>query len=247
MAIFNSTTATTKYRNNEPLSPSLLMIGLAAIEMAISGERKKKLFLALFASVLVVTAIVTIATTVSFSKKKSSNTAAAHSIIKSSCSATLYPELCYSTISSAPDAETKVKNPKDVIELSLNLTVTAVQSNYLSIKKLISTRRKSLTEREKAALNDCLELVDETLDELFIAEHELGDYPSFNKSISQHADDLKSLLSAAMTNQETCLDGFSHDNADKKVFFFSFFFFLILNHTSLTNICVSDMLLFGLN
>ncbi|MBA0835760.1 hypothetical protein Goarm_008020 [Gossypium armourianum] len=185
--------------------------------MAISGERKKKLFLALFASILLVTAIVTIATTVSVSKKKSSNTAAAHSIIKSSCSSTLYPELCYSTISSAPDAETKVKNPKDVIELSLNLTVTAVQSNYLSIKKLISTRRKSLTEREKAALNDCLELVDETLDELLVAEHDLSDYPSFNKSISQHADDLKSLLSAAMTNQETCLDGFSHDKADKKV------------------------------
>ncbi|PPD90219.1 hypothetical protein GOBAR_DD12840 [Gossypium barbadense] len=185
--------------------------------MAISGERKKKLFLALFASILLVTAIVTIATTVSVSKKKSSNTAAAHSIIKSSCSSTLYPGLCYSTISSAPDAETK--------------------SNYLSIKKLISTRRKSLTEREKAALNDCLELVDETLDELLVAEHDLSDYPSFNKSISQHADDLKSLISAAMTNQETCLDGFSHDKADKKVFFF----FLILNHT---NICVSDMLLF---
>ncbi|KAK8295069.1 hypothetical protein V6Z11_D05G040000 [Gossypium hirsutum] len=149
--------------------------------MAISGEHKKKLFLALFASILLVTAIVTIATTVSVSKKKSSNTAAAHSIIKSSCSSTLYP------------------------------------GNYLSIKKLISTRRKSLTEREKAALNDCLELVDETLDELLVAEHDLSDHPSFNKSISQHADDLKSLISAAMTNQETCLDGFSHDKADKKV------------------------------
>ncbi|CAK9144684.1 unnamed protein product [Ilex paraguariensis] len=37
------------------------------------------------------------------------------------------------------------------------------------------------------------------------------------KSLTQHADDLKTLLSAAMTNQETCLDGFSHDKADKKV------------------------------
>ncbi|KAK8490294.1 hypothetical protein V6N13_098031 [Hibiscus sabdariffa] len=184
-------------------------------------QRKKNLFLALFASILLVTAIVTIATTIS--KKKSSsdessnNAAAAHSIIKSSCSATLYPELCFSTISSAPDAKTKIKNPKDVIELSLNLTISAVQSNYFSIKKLIGTRRKSLTKREMTALYDCLELEDETLDELFKAEQDLVDYPDFRKSISQHADDLKSLISAAMTNQETCLDGFSHDPADKKV------------------------------
>ncbi|GMI81355.1 pectin methylesterase 3, OVERLY ZINC SENSITIVE 2 [Hibiscus trionum] len=187
--------------------------------MSISGGRKKKLFLALFASILLVTAIVTIATAVS--KKKSgdenSNNNAAHSIIKSSCGATLYPELCLSTLSSARDAKAKIQNPKDVIELSLNLTISAIQSNYLSIKKLISTRGKSLTKREVTALYDCLELEDETLDELFKAERDLEDYPSFKKSISQHADDLKSLLSAAMTNQETCLDGFSHDGADKKV------------------------------
>ncbi|KAE8700364.1 Pectinesterase/pectinesterase inhibitor 3 [Hibiscus syriacus] len=189
--------------------------------MSISGgagfvtfRPKKKLFLALFVSILVVTAIVTIATAVS--KKKSSNDNAAHSIVKSSCSATLYPDLCFATISSAPDAKTKIKNPKDVIELVLNLTISAVQSNYLSIKKLISTRGKSLTKREVTALYDCLELEDETLDELFETERDLVDYPSFKKSISQHADDLKSLISAAMTNQETCLDGFSHDRADKK-------------------------------
>ncbi|XP_039071585.1 pectinesterase-like isoform X3 [Hibiscus syriacus] len=182
----------------------------------VTSRRRKKLFLALIASILLVTAIVAIATTISkkkISDENSNNTAAAHSIIKSSCSATFYPELCFSTISSARDAKTKIKNPKDVIELSLNLTVSAVQRNYLSIKKLISTRRKSLTKREMTALYDCLELEDETLDELFKAEQDLVDYPDFKKSISQHADDLKSLLSAAMTNQETCLDGFSHDAA----------------------------------
>ncbi|XVE97812.1 hypothetical protein REPUB_Repub03eG0051200 [Reevesia pubescens] len=185
----------------------------------VASQSKKKLFWVLFASILLVTAIVSITTSVSVAKKKSSsdNHNAAHSIIKTSCRSTLYPELCLSALSAAPDAESKIKSPKDVIERSLNLTVTAVQNNYLSIKKLISTRKKSLTKREVTALNDCLELVDETLDELFKSEQDLSDYPSFNKSISQHADDLKSLLSAAMTNQETCVDGFSHDRADKKV------------------------------
>ncbi|KAK8513700.1 hypothetical protein V6N13_002428 [Hibiscus sabdariffa] len=185
------------------------------MSISISGGRKKKLFLALFASILLVTAIVTIATAVS--KKKSGDGNSHHSIIKSSCGATLYPELCFSTISSARDAKAKIKNPKDVIELSLNLTISAIQSNYLSIKKLISTRGKSLTKREVTALRDCLELADDTLDELFKSEQDLVEYPNFNKSISQHADDLKSLLSAAMTNQDTCLDGFSYNSADRKV------------------------------
>lgn len=84
--------------------------------MAVSGgagfgtfQNKKKLFLALFASILLVTAIVSI--TVSVSRNKSSNDNsnninAAHSIIKVSCSSTLYPELCRSTLLAAPDAET---------------------------------------------------------------------------------------------------------------------------------------------
>ncbi|KAE8721997.1 Pectinesterase/pectinesterase inhibitor U1 [Hibiscus syriacus] len=184
--------------------------------MSISGDagfatsqRRKKLFLALFASILLVIAIVAIATTIS-NKKSGNNTEVAHSIIKSSCSATLYPELCFSTISSARDAKTKIKNPKDVIELSLNLTVSAVQSNCLSIRKFISTRWKSLMKREMTALYDCLEMEDETLDELSKAEQDLIDYPDFKKSISQHADDLKSLLCPAMSNQETCLEGQMH-------------------------------------
>lgn len=78
------------------------------------------------------------------------------------------------------------------------------------------TKRKDLTKREKTALHDCLETIDETLDELHEAMEDLNEYPN-KKSLVQHADDLKTLLSSAITNQETCLDGFSHDGADKKI------------------------------
>ncbi|KAI9191895.1 hypothetical protein LWI28_015141 [Acer negundo] len=143
-----------------------------------------------------------------------------HTLLNSTCSTTFYPELCFSAISALP-AETvisKIKSPKDVIELSLNLTITAVQHNYFTVKKLISTSKNRLTKREITSLYDCLKLVDETLDELYKTEQELQAYPTFNnESITEQADGLKILLSAAMTNQETCLDGFSHDHADKKV------------------------------
>ncbi|GLT85643.1 hypothetical protein SLE2022_038290 [Rubroshorea leprosula] len=179
-----------------------------------ASKSNKRLFLVLFDRLLLLTVFVsTITAEATASNRKSGSrtaTAAYHSIIKSSCGSTLYPELCLSTLYAAPDAASKIQTPEDVIEVALNMTIATVQQNYLAIKKL-NSNAVGLTERERTALKDCLELVDETLDELNKCDGEV------HESVQKHAEDLKSLLSAAMTNQETCLDGFSHEKADKKV------------------------------
>lgn len=178
-------------------------------------KKKKKLFLALFATLLVVAAVIGIVAGVNSRKTSGDNgNEPHHAILKSSCSSTRYPDLCFSAIAAVPEASKKVTSQKDVIEMSLNITKTAVEHNYFGIQKLL--KRKNLTKREKVALHDCLETIDETLDELHKAVEDLEEYPN-KKSLSQHADDLKTLMSAAMTNQETCLDGFSHDDANKHV------------------------------
>ncbi|KAL2933546.1 Pectinesterase 3 [Bienertia sinuspersici] len=88
-----------------------------------------------------------------------------HTILKTSCSSTRYPDLCYSAIASAPSSATitKISTHKDVIAASLNLTTQAVEHNYFTVEKLIKTR-KNLTVREKNALHDCLEHVREVLE-----------------------------------------------------------------------------------
>ncbi|XP_023526589.1 pectinesterase-like [Cucurbita pepo subsp. pepo] len=136
--------------------------------------------------------------------------------VRSTCAVTLYPELCQSTISTAVETSSKkVSSSKDIIEASVNITISAVKQNYKSIKKLLETT-KHLTKREKIALHDCLETGEETLRELYEVVEDLNEYPK-KKSLPQYADDLKTLLSSAITNQETCVDGFSHDRADKKI------------------------------
>ncbi|KAK2652493.1 hypothetical protein Ddye_012349 [Dipteronia dyeriana] len=180
-----------------------------------STNKNKKLFLALIATLLLVSAVVGIVVGVNSRKNSDKETSAAsHVILKTACGNTKYPGLCYSSIAAVPEAAKKVTSQKDVIELSLNLTTTTVEHNFFKIEKLLKTR--DLTKREKTALHDCLETIDETLDELHKAVDDLHEYPN-KKTLIQHADDLKTLMSAAMTNQETCLDGFSHDDADKKV------------------------------
>ncbi|KAL5561417.1 hypothetical protein UlMin_031164 [Ulmus minor] len=56
---------------------------------------------------------------------------------------------------------------------------------------------------QKRALDDCLELMDDTIAELSDALSDL----SSKKTASTHFHDLQTLLSGAMTNQYTCLDG----------------------------------------
>ncbi|KAL6996185.1 pectinesterase [Sarracenia purpurea var. burkii] len=185
------------------------------------SKRSKNFFLLLFASTLLIAAAICMVAGVNSRIKDPSaikiiKASASRVIVESSCSTTLYPDLCYSAIASVPGIRNKVlKSQKDVILTSLDLTIAVVKRNYLTVERSMKTR-KSLTERQKTALHDCLETIDETLDDLRKAEDDLNAYAA-NKSSSQIADHLKTLMSAAMTNQETCLDGFAYVDADRRV------------------------------
>ncbi|KAL2481951.1 Pectinesterase/pectinesterase inhibitor 3 [Abeliophyllum distichum] len=180
-----------------------------------SKHRRKRNFFLFFSLACLLVVAITLAAVVG-SHKNQGGGVEANTVVKSTCAATLYPELCMSTIAAVPEAASSIKSSKDVLMIALNYTITTVQHNYFTIKK-ITAQRKSLTVREKAALHDCLEMIDDTLDELHKSDRELKNYGSKNYSFSDHVDNLLTLLSAAQTNQESCLDGFSHDGADKKV------------------------------
>ncbi|KAJ8448301.1 hypothetical protein Cgig2_025225 [Carnegiea gigantea] len=201
-------------------------------------RKQKKLLLALLSSLLLIAT--TIAIAIGIKSHHGDNdrvklSPATHTILKSSCSSTRYPDLCYDAVASAPSHMVqKISTQKDVIELSLNLTTITVEHNFFTVEKIIKTRSQNLTPRERNALHDCLETIDDTLDDLRQAIQDVASYPSNNdnsnnnnnnnkkinpsyKSLKNYADDIKTLISSAITNQETCLDGFSHDDADRHV------------------------------
>ncbi|KAL3825504.1 hypothetical protein ACJIZ3_021533 [Penstemon smallii] len=161
---------------------------------------KNKIFLfAPIATILIVT-IVIVAVTQS---QKNDSSTTHNAVVRSTCATTLYPDLCVSTINRA--AVSTITTRKDVLLTALNYAIYTVKRNFFTVKKIGTTRKSSLTAREKDALHDCLEVIDDTLDQLRKTVTELGDYGFRNYTF------------AAQTNQETCLDGFSHDNAAKRV------------------------------
>lgn len=120
-------------------------------------------------------------------------------IIKTACSSTLYPSLCFSTLSSSPNTTLD-----RFLEASINRTIDLVSSSQYEITDFFA--RRVLNLQEKSAFNDCVELLDQT-------QYELGQsMDEFRKSFGVSRPfygDLKTLLSAAMTNENTCIDGFS--------------------------------------
>ncbi|KAI3931518.1 hypothetical protein MKW98_017216 [Papaver atlanticum] len=179
------------------------------------ARKTKMLFFIIFSSLLTINGVIA-----GESMLTNSNTSVylstSHVVLKSSCSSTLYPELCYSYIASISGGVAEsLRSKKDVIELSINITCEVVWQNYFTISMLIKNR-KNVSHREKEALHDCLEMVDETLDELHEARDDLKVYPN-KTTLAQQASHLKTLVSAAITNQDTCLDGFSYNKADKIV------------------------------
>ncbi|TYI00359.1 hypothetical protein ES332_A11G129000v1 [Gossypium tomentosum] len=129
-------------------------------------------------------------------------------IAHSACEGTLYPDLCVSTISVLPDLASKTL--PELIQATLNQTMYEVRlssANCTGIEKRI----KSYSKREEAAINDCLELFDDTLEELKVA---LADLVPKKLAVSRNYHDLQTFLSAAMTNQYTCLDGFARSKGN---------------------------------
>ncbi|WOL10315.1 hypothetical protein Cni_G19070 [Canna indica] len=122
------------------------------------------------------------------------------------CDGTLYPELCASTLSTIPDLH--YKSLPEVICATINTTESAVRISAKNCTNYLKQRSYSLDSRQRYALNDCLELFSETLDELILATSDLSANPS------SYVDDVLTVLSAAITNQYTCLDGFAYVGHD---------------------------------
>ncbi|XP_010932336.1 probable pectinesterase/pectinesterase inhibitor 16 [Elaeis guineensis] len=116
------------------------------------------------------------------------------SAIASACEATLYPNACESALASIAGAPTK--SAKDLFDVSVQFAMGRVHS-VRSMAYNLTLKHRQLGSGRPSGMDDCLELLDITLDQL-------NDVANPKKSSSPH--DIKTWLSAALTNQATCKD-----------------------------------------
>ena len=123
--------------------------------------------------------------------------------IKSSCSNTTYPRLCYRSLSIY--ASKINTSPRLLVHTALHITLKASKSTSRLMIKI--SRIHGLKPRVAAAMADCIEVIGDSVDELQQSIGELGHISRSNFSLTM--SDIQTWVSAALTDEDTCMDGFA--------------------------------------
>jgi len=113
------------------------------------------------------------------------------------CNSTLYPELCYSSLSA--HLGSSPAQPKKLLHVALMVALEEANKAFALVSRFV---------KQTTALQDCVQLMDITRDQLdsSISLLKCHDLKAFTR---EQAGDLQTWLSASITNQDTCLDGIS--------------------------------------
>ncbi|XP_057794900.1 21 kDa protein-like [Salvia miltiorrhiza] len=127
----------------------------------------------------------------------------ASSFIEAECLATLYPSVCIQSLSTF--SKTVQKSPKQLARAALSVGLSRAQSGSAFISKMALMR--GLKPMERSAVKDCAANMASAVDQLSRSLKELGRMGS--QKLSWHQSNVESWIGAAITFQQTCIDGFS--------------------------------------
>ncbi|XP_047334382.1 pectinesterase inhibitor 6-like [Impatiens glandulifera] len=128
------------------------------------------------------------------------------SYVQEACRVTRYRELCVHSLSSF--SRTAKKNPSVWARAGVSVTIGEAKS---VIRYLSGLKRYSLVKgkRNQAALSDCIETFQDALDSLHMS---LGVLRELNaESFFSQVEDVTTWLSSALTDEDTCTDGFNEN------------------------------------
>ncbi|MCD9643591.1 hypothetical protein HAX54_031193 [Datura stramonium] len=136
----------------------------------------------------------------------SGTAAASTSFIKSSCKSTTFPEVCVASLSGYAQA---IKNSQEqLVKTALSVSLDRAESTKGFVSKLL--KFKGLKPREYAAIKDCVEETNDSVDRLSRSVNELkGMDRSHGKDFQWHMSNVETWVSAAITDENTCTDGFA--------------------------------------
>lgn len=180
--------------------------------MAVDG--KGKVIVTGFSVILVIGVIIGLIAAVNSNGNEDSaeQVSASMKAVSQFCSATDYKDACIKSLSSA-----NTNDPKELVKS----VVTAPGNSLVSLKettdKLIEEANKTNDNNSKLALEECKELIDFALDSLHTTFSAVNS--SDLNSLNNRVDELSVWVSAVISYQSTCMDGFRETNGTFQVKF----------------------------
>ncbi|KAH9678319.1 PMEI domain-containing protein [Citrus sinensis] len=134
--------------------------------------------------------------------------------IRSSCKSTTYPALCVQSLSAyAPSIQ---QSPRQLAVTALSVSLSRAQSAKSFVTKLRKFR--NLKHREYGAIADCLDEMGDTVDRLSKSVQELNHMGrAKGQDFLWHMSNVETWVSAALTDENTCTDGFGGKALEGKV------------------------------
>ncbi|URD84499.1 pectinesterase [Musa troglodytarum] len=159
-------------------------------------------------AIVLVAVVATVAVTVSnrYSQPEKTEFSTSNKNIKDFCRPTDYQATCESSLSEVADNTT---DPKELVNLAFQVTIDHIKKAFDHSTVLSEAAKDS---RTSDALENCRELLDYAIDDLKSSIDRLDGF-SLTK-LDKFLDDLKVWISATITYQETCLDGFENTTTD---------------------------------
>ncbi|OWM74338.1 putative pectinesterase/pectinesterase inhibitor 45 [Punica granatum] len=120
--------------------------------------------------------------------------------IKMVCSSTDYQETCKNTLAKAVKGDESQAQPKDLMKLAIKAVGDEITAALNKTEKF-----KFESPEEKGAFEDCKKLLEDAIEELELSTTSInGDM----KKLASKTGDLNNWLSAVVSYQQTCIDGF---------------------------------------
>lgn len=185
------------------------------VEEAAFRKKTRKRLVILIVSVVLLVAIIIGAVVGTLVHKKNNKSSSSSSPSPSSsvaalnavCKETLYPDSCYSSISALNLGNTA--DPEELFRISLRVVIDSMRSLSQSIvSKTVDPGAKKAFEVCQVVVDDALDRLNDTLNAMDVNEAKGEKFLSSSK-----LNDLKTWLSATITDQETCLDALDEFNA----------------------------------
>ncbi|XP_010266694.1 PREDICTED: 21 kDa protein-like [Nelumbo nucifera] len=127
--------------------------------------------------------------------------------IRTSCSSTLYPDLCYTSLSRYAHYVRRSPGKLARVAIAVSLSKANRTSFYLS-----QLSRQAVTGGDQGAaavLEDCLSTFGDAVDQMRSSMREMRrPRPNSRESFAYRMSNVQTWMSAALTNEDTCTDEF---------------------------------------
>ncbi|GAB2233389.1 hypothetical protein Droror1_Dr00002611 [Drosera rotundifolia] len=134
--------------------------------------------------------------------------------VKAACNSVTYPPLCYASCS--PYAYKIKKSPLKLANYATISALSAAKNADTMVARL--AKLQGITSFDAATIRDCIEVVGDGIYELRQSMKQMATLGQGNHTVLEMAmSNVKTWMSAALTDEDTCMDGVGNSRVDMAV------------------------------